>query len=69
MGLHRRPRRHMDRTVPRLKSLCGRCRRRAFEDEKNTHAIPETGALLYNEGDLSFVGKICMFQRGKKTKC
>jgi len=32
-------------------------------------AIPEQCALVYDEGNLNFVGNIYFFYKGKKTKC
>lgn len=37
--------------------------------KRKIYAIPERGALIYDEGGLSFVGKVCLFHRGKKTTC
>jgi peptidase E len=37
--------------------------------KRKIYAIPETGALIYDEGDLSFAGKVCLFHRGRKTTC
>jgi len=33
------------------------------------YAIPEQCALIYDEGNLEFVGDIYLFCKGKKTKC
>jgi len=37
--------------------------------QRRIYAIPETGALVCNNGDLSFIGNVYSFYEGKKTKC
>ncbi len=35
--------------------------------QRKIYAIPETSALIYDNGDLSFIGGVCSFYEGKKT--
>jgi peptidase E len=40
-----------------------------LSEERRIYAIPEKCALIYANGNLSFVGNVYLFYKGKKTKC
>jgi len=37
--------------------------------KRKIYAIPERSALVYDSGNLSFIGDVYLFYNGKKTKC
>lgn len=39
-----------------------------FSKKEKIYAIPERSALVYNEGTLSFMGNVYLFQNGEKTR-
>jgi dipeptidase E len=38
-----------------------------LSQQEKIYAIPERAALVYEDGTLSFMGKVCLFQNGEKT--
>jgi peptidase E len=36
--------------------------------QEKIYAIPEHAALIYEDGALSFMGEVCLFQNGEKTR-
>jgi peptidase E len=40
-----------------------------FSEERRIYAIPEKCALIFENGNLSFVGNVHLFYKDKKTKC
>jgi len=41
---------------------------RRLSKEEKIYAIPERSALVYDNGELSFIGNVCLFQNGEKTR-
>jgi dipeptidase E len=42
---------------------------KALSERIKIFAIPERGALIYDNGRLKFIGNVYSFYHGKKTKC
>ncbi len=39
-----------------------------LSQQEKIYAIPERAALVYEDGALSFMGEVCLFQNGEKTR-